>query len=559
MEEYMRVMSDDDDEPSQKKSVFSFFKKKKKLDYDEIEEDNSDNLYDSYSDDTDEDTAEEIPVVPFDASDVKYEDEYSNNPEEYSEAQDALTQEPMNLYDYIEADFDYAESEEEYAEDDDDDAMLDVSFMSSAKAQENLTDMQAEAYEEAETVTSPTTEEAAEEITEEAVEETQELPCEEVQETEEAEDIITPEEETEFTQDPTAGMVFEDIFSVTDEAKRSHTGGNWTEVFVNETPEQSSEDFTSEIQVVIPEEDDFETEIEAEAEVEAAAEEAQEAVEVVIYPTEEETEEVEESAEAQQEETVVYSSAEDTAEEAEPQEAYDEIAEEAEEDFDDYDAPKKRTGLRIVMAVLAGIFLIIAGATAVLSAVIGVDSGKIFSDNLRAFSVPETIESVGVNKGDLVITKNVYAQADNIYVYVNQADGTYNFGKVTKSSSNSQGDYLYVSETKDGLQLINRDTSMGVVVSTYAGIGSLLSALCNYSIYIIIALVVFAAALIVCFVIITRKRRLYEEASAIYDRTDDNHYDYSDEDEDSENGEDDDDYYGDFDTDGIEQGLFNEI
>ena len=575
MEEYMRVMSDDDDEPSYKKSVFSFFKKKKKHDYDEIEEDNSDDLYDGYDEDNYEDTAEEVPVVPFDSSDVKYEDEYSNNPEDDSEAQ--LGAEPMNLYDYIEADFDYAESDQEYEEDED--AVLDVSFMSPTKIQEDLTGIQAEAEEtvveaeaESEAEIEVQAETEAEEIAEEPVAEAEEIIPEEIQEaeeevlypaeeTDEAEDVITPEEEAELMQAPTAGMVFEDIFSVTDEAKRSHTGGNWTEVFGDETTAEPAKDFTSEIQVVIPEEAEedtqpeaeFEEEAEIQAETEIEAEtDTEEAEEVVVYPTEETEAEADEASE----EAVVYAEAEGTTLEDEPQEA--EETEAAEEYFDDYDAPKKRTGLRIVMAVLAGLFLIIAGATAVLSAVVGVDSGKIFSDNLRAFSVPETIESVGVNKGDLLITKNVFAQADNVYVYVNQADGSYAFGKVTKSSSNAQGDYLYVSETKDGTQLINRDTSMGVVVATYGGIGSVLSALCNYSIYIIIALVVFAIALIVCFVIITRKRRLYEEASAIYDRDDDN-YDDSDEDEDDENNNDDDDYYGDYDTDGIEQGLFNGI
>lgn len=554
MEEYMRVMSDDDDEPSYKKSVFSFFKKKKKHDYDEIEGDASDDLYNSYSEENNEDTAEEIPVVPFDSSDVKYEDEYSNTPEEENEP--LLGQEPMNLYDYIEADFDYTDAAEEY-EEDDDDAVLDVSFMSAAKIQEDQTGIQPEtseeAYEEAieETVSPADETNESVETAEEIPDEIEEIIPEEIQESEEAEEVISPEE-AEFPQAPTAGMVFEDIFSVSDESKRSHSGGNWTEVFNEEAPEQSREDFTGEIQVVIPEEDEIEFESDTEAEADT-----EEADEVVVYPTEETVVEPSEADETQPEETIVYADTENITEASESPNAYEEEIVEKEEYFDDYDAPKKRTGLRIVMAVLAGFFLIVAGVTVLLSAVIGVDSGKIFSDNSRAFSVPETIESVGVTKGDLVITENVYAQVDNVYVYVNQEDGTYAFGKVTKSSSNAQGDYLYVSETKDGLQLINRDTSMGVVVATYSGIGSMLAFLCNYSIYIVIALVIFAIALIVCFVIITKKRRLYEEASAIYDRTDDNNYDYSDEDEDAENN--DDDYYGDFDTDGIEQGLFNEI
>lgn len=544
MEEYMRVMSDDDDEPSHKKSMFSFFKKKKK--YDDEETDDTADLYEDYSDDSDEDSAEEIPVVPFDSSDVQYENEYSNAPESISE-DIQLNQEPMNISDYIEADFD-----DEYSEEDDEDAMLDVSFMSGSSTHQELS-YEEETVEASESVFEDTSEET-EQAEELSVEENTSVTEEQLQEAadEIEEEIVYPEEindeaetapeEAVYPDAPPSDMVFEDIFSVTDESKRSHTGGNWTEVFT-ESPDEDEENSPEEF-VITPIEEVLDDN----------------SAEDVVYPTEE-TENAETAEEAEQ---VVYADYQEDDSQTQSQEVIEEDDGEApqpyddtEDDFDDYDAPKKRTGLKIVMAIAAILCLAFAGITAVVSTVIDVDSGKLFSDKYRAFSVAETIESIGLNKGDLVITENIFAQADDIYVFVNKEDQSYDFGKVTDNSTNLLGDYLYISQTKDGIQLINRDTSMGVIITTYGGIGSVASALCDYGIFITVALIILAIALIICLVIITRKRRLYEEASAIYDHRDSNNHDDNSTENSDEN--DNDEYYSDYDTDGIEQGLFNGI
>ncbi len=544
MEEYMRVMSDDDDEPSYKKSMFSFFKKKKK--YDDEETDDAADLYEDYSDDSDEDSAEEIPVVPFDSSDVQYENEYSNAPESISK-DIQLNQEPMNLSDYIEADFDDEDSEE-----DDEDAMLDVSFMSGSSTHQELS-YEEETVEASESVFENTSEET-EQAEELSVEENTSVTEEQLQEAadEIEEEIIYPEEindeaetapeEAVYPDAPPSDMVFEDIFSVTDESKRSHTGGNWTEVFT-ESPDEDEENSPEEF-VITPIEEVLDDN----------------SAEDVVYPTEE----AENAETAEEAEQVFYADYQEDDSQTQSQEVIEEDDGEApqpyddtEDDFDDYNAPKKRTGLKIVMAIAAILCLAFAGITAVVSTVIDVDSGKLFSDKYRAFSVAETIESIGLNKGDLVITENIFAQADDIYVFVNKEDQSYGFGKVTDNSTNLLGDYLYVSQTKDGIQLINRDTSMGVIITTYGGIGSVASALCDYGIFITVALIILAVALIICLVIITRKRRLYEEASAIYDHRDSNNYDDNSTENSDEN--DNDEYYSDYDTDGIEQGLFNGI
>ncbi len=515
MEEYMRVMSDEDDEPSYKKPKFSFFKKKKKReDADDTEEQAS--LYEELPEE--EDSAEEIPVVPFNSSEVKYTDEYSDLPAEEEESEQA----PMNLYDYIEADFDYDGENEDDA--------LDMTFGEDETAE---TEEIAEEYvpeegtypTEPEEGTYPTEPEEGtyptepEEGTYPTEPEEGTYPTEPEEEVvypeeavEEAEETITPEEETVYEEAPTAGMVFEDIFSVSDESKRSHTGGNWSEVLSEQISEEAS----------------------------AQKEEAPE-------------DEHAEYAEYTEDES------------AEPEDIYSEINEpdetedEPEAEEEDFEAPKKRTFLKILMALAVVICLAGAGLAAFLSLVVDVDSGKLFSEKYRAFSVPEALTSVGLSKGDLVITENIYAHTDEIFVYTNQKDSAYGFGKVTASTSNLVGDYLYVAQTKDGTQLINRDTCLGVVKTVYGGIGSVLSVICDYGIFIAVAFAIFAVALIICLLILISRQRRYEEAAAIYDNPD--NFDNDDEDgsDSPDRGDDDSEYYSDYDTDGIEQGLFVSI
>ena len=534
MEEYMRVMSDDDDEPSYKKPMFSFFKKKKKYD-DEDDFDTAEDLYEDI-DDTDEDSAEEeIPVVPFDNSQVQYEDEYSSSPEDGFITDDEIPQAPMNLYDYIEADFDY-----EAEENTDEAVALSEEIYEEVESEEIAEETESEEiYEEVTEVI--VSEEIAEEIAESSAETTEEDPTEteEVvypEETEEfsyeddeaIEEIIPQEEPQEviYEEAPTAGMVFEDIFSVSDESKRSHTGGNWNEVFGEE----------AETVVYEPE--------------------------AVIYPQEETAEEVAEVIEE------LPAQVEDSAEEIIPteetspeadEEAQEEFAEDTQEEFieeDEAEPVKSKLALKILMTLAIMICLAVAGVSIFASSVLGVNTGKLFSDRYRAFSVPETITELGISKGDLVITENIYASADQLYVYTEQS--AYKIGKVTATTTNLMGDYLYITQTSDDVKLINRDTSLGVVTDTYSGIGSVLSAICDYGVFIAIASIVFAIALIICLVIIIRKQRRYEAAAAIYDNPDNFRDDDNDNTSDSDN-DNNDEYYSDYDTDGIEQGLFAEL
>ena len=302
-------------------------------------------------------------------------------------------------------------------------------------------------------------------------------------------------------------MVFEDIFSVTDEAKRSHTGGNWEEVF--------GENFSV-----------------------AQSEEAEEFAE----PVEEEAEE----------ETVVY-----PQEEYEEYPQYDEAPQNFPEDTDEEIKPRKGKGfLRFLMLFVSVICLLIAGATVAVTSVADVNSGKLISDRYRVFSVDEDLSSIGLTKGDLVITENTYAHIDSLYVYSDENTRSFDFGKVTENMTTLSGDYLYVTESSKGVRLINRDNSMGVVIATYSGLGSVLSTVCEYYIFIAGALLILAVAMLVCFIIMSRKKSLPEaDKEAFYE---DDAHSYSEADG-TDGYEEEEEYYGDFDTDGIEEGLFSDI
>lgn len=533
MEEYLRVMSDDDDDEAYKKPKFSFFKKKKKYE----EEFDEEPMADLYEELPEEDEAyEEVPTVPFDNSQVKYTDEYSDAP---SNDEATVSQEQMNIYDYIEADFDY---DDEYSEDDEE-ALLDVSFADDVKMQEespaddSLDITEEIPSEEVAEETESEAEDACEEVIEEAPEAVTEEEKEEKEETNPADDtdgipdaqenqsaeeyteavIIPEEEEAEPApqESPTADMVFEDIFSVSDESKRSHTGGNWEEVF-GESIVPATEAVNEEYSEYTPDADEEYVEIHEESEQSDFAEEA-----------------------------------------TDESEAY-------EEDETDVSSPKGGFLLKLLMVLVAVVCIICSAATLLISALIDVNSGKLIADQYRVFSTSEDLTQVALDKNTLVITENIYAHIDDVYVFVNEDDGGYEFGKVTASIPSLTGDYLYLTVSDSGTKAINRDKSMGVVIATYAGIGGLLAAICEYYIFIAGAFILLAIAMIVCLVVFSKKRGngddTKEDAQADRHIPDDSDTDYTDNDADTDIGdEEESEYYSDYDTDGIEQGLFSDI
>ena len=507
MEEYMKVMSDDDydDDEEYKKPKFSFFKKKKKYE-EELDTEPVAELYEEPAEE-DETHNDEVPVVPFDNSDVRYTDEYSEPVSEEASA----PQEQMNIYDYIEADFDYSE-EDEYSGDEED-GILDVSLADNIKPQEDAEEPIEESQEATEEETAAELSEESQEVVEEAVEETAEeivMP----EEAEESEETSQPTDENaeEICKDaPPSDMVFEDVFSVSDQAMRSHTGGNWEEVF-GKADDTAAED-------------------------------------IVEAPEEEYPEYTDEEAE------------EETVQPVEEYESEEKNSEEYAEEEPAYKESKKNLPLKILTVVLAVLCIIGAAATLMISVLLDVDSGNLVSDRYRAFSVSEDLTELGLEKGTLVIAENIYAHMDDLYVYTDETSA-YHFGKVVSSITNLSGDYLYLTKNNTDSLLINRDNSLGVVIATYDGIGLMLSAICQNYILISGALLLLAVAMIVCFILISRRKTyINEPVKEVTEETDDSDDDSTDSDgTDADDSEDEDvEYYTDYDTDGIEEGLFSSI
>ncbi len=496
--EYMRVMSDEDDDsyfeqPKQKRSSFWSRRKKRRHEDEEIEAAEERIVSDPVI------PEQEPPVVSFDASDVKYEAE-SVEDEEVT----------MNLYDYIEADFDFVD-DEDFIDDDADEIIAETA----EEAQEVI-------EEEPEKGTYPTEPEEGTYPTkpEEGTYPTE--PEDIVYPTEAEEEIIQPieaEEEIEIQEEPsateedtgsygeeeaspTAGMVFDDIFSVTDESKRSYTGGNWSEVFSDEP----------EIMDAFEHQESYENE---------------------------DSDEAEEIGKRSPAVTV---------------------------------KPKKNTGgkaRKVILSLLLIVLIICTAFTAGLGSVIGVDTGKLFGGKYRAFSAEQSFALSGVNAGDLVITQdyNSYAAEGDSFVYVNHESQKFMIGKHRGSTYSISGDVLFIAENEAGRILVAREDTLGAVVATYAGIGSIASFISGN--FIIITAVLLALSLIVFLLLIIPrfkkggKNKADMAETELSETAEPEEYptESAEDDSDSQQADEIDDDYDDYDydTDGIEEGLFSGI
>ena len=274
IKEYLRVMSDDDDDEyfddddeyskPKKGGLWSRLTKRRQIIEDEASaEYNEDTEGEEYTDDADM------------SADVysSYGEEQETYPHEEEDEEAPVSEDvPMSLSDYLEADFDYADDTQEDISSQEEETYEEEPFEEEVVAAEEYEEIPEEAFnqepsqeeaviipEEAyEVLPTEEIQEDAEEIIEEAIEipveeadevlpesEDEEEPEEIIPEEEaEEEEIIIPEEEIEPTEEiipteehhaeetaddsPTAGMVFDDIFSVSDESKRSYTGGDWS-------------------------------------------------------------------------------------------------------------------------------------------------------------------------------------------------------------------------------------------------------------------------------------------------------------------------------------------
>lgn len=575
MEEYQRVMSDEDDDDTylekkpKKRSLFS--RKKKYREENEAPFDSLDYAEPVNNEQPNEEMAEDIPVVKFDSTNVKLSDDPSEYPAE---------EKPMNLYDYIDEDFESDDSDLDLDEKDDsanideDDSLpmsqddidlaqkesendkvhsysQDISFSQDAPfdgTADEVVEIEPESQIEEEAQKEVAEEEvivAPEEIEEEVIlvpEETEEEEVVLVQEEVEAEEVVLVPEEAEAeevvlvpeeaeaeenikpeeNQDedlPTSGMVFDDVFSVTDESKRSYSGGNWADVFTKEDDEAAEEDYSQE---------------------ELPQEEAEDAYD--------ENEDYDESYDEDEDED----------------ESYD-----FNESFTYAPAPKKKGNIakKILLSLLTLICVALSLAVVFLGSYIAPDTGKLFLNKYRAFTCEQDFAFIGISDGDLVVTEdyNSYASEGDAFVYVNHEFESFMMGKHSGSTTDSEGNVLFIAENEAGRVLVLREDTLGTIVKTYGGIGSAVSFVSDNYILIVAALLLIILVCILLMVIPSLKKpeskqnkKTGKKASKRTDKKQDftpaPTLQYQNGDEDDIDVDTDD-----FDPDGIEEGIFSEI
>ena len=268
------------------------------------------------------------------------------------------------------------------------------------------------------------------------------------------------------------------------------------------------------------------------AEIQEAEEIAEEAEEEA---PEEETAADEDISFAQTEESVytLQEEAEEAFGEAEAQEEIQESGEEVKDDFDfpeDYtpewmetaepeeeavaeeepvkvEKKSKKTGLRVILALVL-VAVVCTGALAtVFKSVVAVNTGKIVADKYYVFTAHKDYPEAGLYEGDLVITEKKYAEDGEIFAFVDYNKRTFEFGKRADSITKDDGEVLYVTEKDGSRTLVSRDDCKGVVLYRYEGRGAFIAALTDNYIVIISLAVLISLVIVLVFALALKSKK----------------------------------------------------
>ncbi|MDD6146946.1 MAG: hypothetical protein PUB43_07905 [Oscillospiraceae bacterium] len=243
----------------------------------------------------------------------------------------------------------------------------------------------------------------------------------------ESADETIPEDIHEEFVEPV--MVFDDVFSVSDESKRSYTGGNWEEVFGNDP------DFLAARQEAYEENGDgFE--------------------EMAYYPEEE-----------------VY------------------YTENVDEDLYVPEV-KKHTLARVFLALIMTLSFLCAGFVCFVRGVAAPNSGSVFADSYRVFTAAEAYEDCSVAKGDLVVTEDMLIGSGDTFAYRDTQDGGFRFA-LCMDSEVSDGEEYLVASSQYGSVRVNSADTYGKVMAAYGGVGAAVSFLSNnFSVIVVFFLLI---------------------------------------------------------------------
>ena len=525
--EYLRVMSDDDsysddDEEYRKPKKGGFWSRMKKRRHGPVPEEPAEE-----SSSVDSEEPESAEDIYSDYAEAEEEAPAAEAPQSEDEA-------PLSLYDYIEADFDFGEdgeiAEETYVDVSEqatqqeeahtlEDEPEEVAYPTEPEEDTYPTEPEEGTYPtEPEEGTYPTEPEEGTYPTEpeedtyptEPEEGTYPTEPEEGTYPTEPEDIIYPTEEAEEEtvcpdrepqeDSPTAGMVFDDVFSVTDESKRSYTGGNWSNA------------------------------------LEEDAEQPDEAAEPLPY---EETEN-----EAAQDEDFSFNETKKLS----PKKKKGSVV------------SKILLCLALVfLIVCTGLVTVLGNIVAVDTGKLISDKYRVFTAEHDY-----ALSGVNAGDLVITEDYDSYAAEGDSFVYVNHEAQKFMIGKHSGSTYNLVGDVLFIAENEAGRVLVLAEDTLGAIIKTYKGIGAVVSPVSDNYIIIDAVLLVLILIVLLCLIVPKLKKSgkddtepSYEEDSSPYSEAQE-YPEEADNDEASPDEEEEYDSY-DYDTDDIEEGLFSGI
>ncbi len=486
--EYLRVMSDDDsyfddDEEYQKPKKGGFWSRMKKRRHGPVPEEPAE---ESSSVDSEE---------PEGAEDI-----YSDYAEAEEEAPPQSEDEaPLSLYDYIEADFDFGE-DGEIAEE----TYVDVSEQATQQEEAHTLE------DEPEEVSYPTEPEEEDIYPTEPEEGTYPTEPEEGTYPTEPEDIIYPTEEAEEEtvcpdrepqeDSPTAGMVFDDVFSVTDESKRSYTGGNWSNT------------------------------------LEEDAEQPDEVAEPLPYE--------EPANEAAQDEDFSFNETKKPS----PKKKKGSVV------------SKILLCLALVFLVICtGLVTVLGNIVAVDTGKLISDKYRVFTAEHDY-----ALSGVNAGDLVITEDYDSYAAEGDSFVYANHEAQKFMIGKHSGSTYNLVGDVLFIAENEAGRVLVLAEDTLGAIIKTYKGIGAVVSPVSDNYIIIDAVLLVLILIVLLCLIVPKLKKSGKDDTEPSYEEDsspDSEAQEYPEEADNDEASPDDEEEYDsyDYDTDDIEEGLFSGI
>ncbi len=157
---------------------------------------------------------------------------------------------------------------------------------------------------------------------------------------------------------------------------------------------------------------------------------------------------------------------------------------------------KGRKVARVMLSVFLVLTMLAACGVGAAKLILGVDTCTLVADRYYLFTSDADYPFVGIEKGDLVVTENIFPSEDECFVYADSDSETFVFAKQKGTYVNYTGDVIYVAEIEGQRNTVYRDDTKGVIVKTVPVIGEFISVLSDYYIIVIVMLLCLAVILL---------------------------------------------------------------